>query len=237
MLTKITLDGPMGKAFGRNWNLQANSPSEALRMIDANKPGVFGWIKLNLQKYSHYRVICEYEDGRVESLVEEEEYKMERKCKSIRFVPVVSGSSGVVKAVLGIILIVVGVVFSAFLGPAVSGFLIKAGIGLLISGVAQMLAPKPQSQEQSERKDKTSYFFDGPANTTQQGVPVQLIYGTCLVGSHAISAEITIDQLMETDPAILLELKLAREAAAAKAAAEAAAEEEALMIAMGGGGP
>jgi len=70
------------------------------------------------------------------------------------------------------------------------------GASMLISGIAAMLAPKPQKQEQTERKDKTSYFFDGPTNTTVQGVPVQLIYGRCLVGSHAISAKVSVDQLM-----------------------------------------
>lgn len=60
-----------------------------------------------------------------------------------------------------------------------------------------MLTPKTSNNQQtSERKDKTSYYFDGPANTTMQGVPVQLIYGRALVGSHGISAALTIDQLM-----------------------------------------
>lgn len=191
MLTKVILEGPMGKAFGREWELMVNSPNEALRMIDANTPGVFLWIKTNLQKYSHYRVICEYEDGRVEHL-NEDDYRLERKCKSIRFVPVVSGAGGgVFQAIIGIVLIVVGVIFE-------QPWMIAMGAGMLIGGVAAMLAPKPKlnQDQQTERKDSTSYYFDGPANTTMQGVPVQLIYGKCLVGSHSISAAVTVDQLM-----------------------------------------
>ena len=196
MLTKITLDGPMGRKFGKKWELEVNSPSEALRLIDANKPGVFTWIRSNLKKYSRYRVICEYEDGRIEHL-SQEEYAFERKCKSIRFVPVIEGAggNGIFQTIIGIVLIVVGVVFEM---PN----LIYAGAAMLIGGVAAMLAPKPKigggvdTMSGSERKDKTSYYFDGPANTTQQGVPVQLIYGECLVGSHSISAAVTVDQLM-----------------------------------------
>jgi predicted phage tail protein len=188
MLTTIILDGPMGKHFGRKWELVVNSPNEALRMIDANKPGLFAWIKMNIQKYSRYKIICKFEDGREEHLIDEE-YQFERKCKSIRFVPVVEGASGVFRAVLGIVMIVVGFVLQ-------QPWLVNMGASMLISGIAAMLAPKPQKQEQTERKDKTSYFFDGPTNTTVQGVPVQLIYGRCLVGSHAISAKVSVDQLM-----------------------------------------
>lgn len=191
MLTKVILEGPMGKAFGKKWELQVNSPSEALRMIDANKPGVFAWIKANLQKYSHYRVVCEYEDGRVEHLAEGD-YPLERKMKTIRFVPVISGAGGAFQAILGIVLIVVGCVV-----PGMQA-LIWVGAGMLIGGVAAMLAPKPNasSNDQSQSANSTSYYFDGPANTTMQGVPVQLIYGTCLVGSHSISAAVTVDQMM-----------------------------------------
>lgn len=193
MLTEVILDGPMGKKFGKTWELAVGSPNEALRMIDANKPGVFAWIKTNLDKYERYRVTVTYHDGREEDL-SEEEYKLERSVKRIRFTPVIEGAggnNGILQTVLGIVLIAVGVVF------AVSN-LIYMGAAMVIGGVAAMLAPKPKmgDLEQSERKDKTSYYFDGPTNTTMQGVPVQLIYGTCLVGSHPISAALTVDQLM-----------------------------------------
>lgn len=193
MLTKVILEGPMGKQFGREWELNINSPHEALRMIDANKPGVFGWIRNNLEKYSRYRVICTYQDG-TEAHLSDEEYKLERKCTSIRFVPVIEGAggNGIFQTILGIVLIVVGVVFEM---PN----LVYMGAAMAIGGVAAMLAPKPKLGDLgagTERKDKTSYYFDGPANTTVQGVPVQLIYGRCMVGSHAISAALTVDQLM-----------------------------------------
>lgn len=192
MLTKIILEGPMGKKFGKEWELVVDSPSEALRMIDANKPGLFAWIKQNLAKYNEYHVVCEYEDGTVEDL-NDESYKLNRKCKLIRFVPVIKGSggNGIWQTVLGIVLIVVGVVFE-------TPNLIYMGAAMVIGGVAQMLAPKPKiadMDKDSGANNEASYFFDGPANTSTQGVPVQLIYGRCLVGSHTISAAVTVDQL------------------------------------------
>lgn len=196
MLTKVILEGPMGKKFGKEWELIVDSPSEALRMIDANKPGLFAWIKSNLAKYNEYHVVCEFEDGTVEDL-NEESYKLDRKCKEIRFVPVIKGSggNGVWQTVLGIVLIIVGV-FTTIFGNY-SGSVIMLGVGLLAGGVAAMLAPKPKMGDMSQQgaKNEASYFFDGPANTSTQGVPVQLIYGRCLVGSHTISAAVTVDQL------------------------------------------
>lgn len=194
MLTKVILEGPMGKKFGKEWELDVESPSEALRLIEANKPGLFAWIKQNLEKYSEYNVVCEYEDGSIESL-DDESYKLNRQCTVIRFVPVIKGAGSTFRVVLGIVLIIVGV-FTTIFGDY-SGSVIMLGVGLLASGVAQMLAPKPKMNDNSgsDGRGEGSYFFDGPANTSTQGVPVQLIYGRCLVGSHTISAAVSVDQL------------------------------------------
>jgi predicted phage tail protein len=188
MLTKVILEGPLGKRFGRVWNIAVDSPSHALRLIDANKPGVFVWIRDNLRKYANYRIICEYEDGRKEYL-DKDEYALRRKAKMIRFVPIVEGSGDqTLRFVAAAVLFVAGF-FSGPYAPAVWSM----SASLFLTGVANMLAPKPDN---SKTEGKTSYYFDGPTNTTQQGVPVQLTYGRCLVGSHTISAAVTVDQLL-----------------------------------------
>lgn len=190
MLTKVILEGQMGKQFGRVWELAVTSPGHALRMIEANRPGLFGWIRSNLEKYACYRVIVENEDGSKEHL-NDDTVKLERKVKSIRFVPLASGAGAGVgqflQIVVGITLIVVGVIYGQ---PA----LIALGSALVLGGVAAMLAPKPDGAK--DKESKSSYYFDGPTNTSEQGVPVQLTYGRCLVGSHTISAAVTVDQLM-----------------------------------------
>lgn len=197
-LTKVVLEGPLGKQFGRVWHLDVNSPSEALRLIDANKPGLFGWIKNNLEKYSHYRVVCEYEDGSKEEL-DESDYQLERKVKAIRYVPLLEGAGNIGKIILGVVLIVVAIFFP----PAGMGALALWGMGIagammVAQGVIGMLTSTPQQSQAdlSQRQDKTSYYFNGPQTTTKQGVPVPLIYGTVLTGSHAVSGILTIDQLL-----------------------------------------
>lgn len=189
MLTKVFLEGPLGKKFGREWEFDISSPAEALRMVDANEPGVFAWIKANLRQYSRYKVLCKYENsGKVEALGDEE-YQMLGKPIEIRFVPLIEGAGAVGRVVLGIVLVVAGVYFQ-------QPWMVQAGVGMIVGGVVQLLVSQPEmGGEQVETKNRTSYYFDGPVNTTQQGVPVQLIYGQALVGSHAISAEVSIDQL------------------------------------------
>ncbi|MEO6825089.1 MAG: hypothetical protein ABI167_10285 [Nitrosospira sp.] len=193
ILTTVTLYGPLGKEFGRDWELAVSSPREAMRLIEANKPGFMGWIRNNLDKYDRYKVIVDYYDGRVEHL-DENELTHKRSVRRIRFVPIVTGAGGGIgKIILGALLIAIS--FTPFGLPA-APFLQGAGLSLMLGGITELLSPRPKKVDQNVRQDGTSYFFDGPVNTTTQGVPVPLIYGRCLVGSQAISTKVTVDQLL-----------------------------------------
>lgn len=196
MLTKVTLEGPMGKRFGREWSLAVSSPAEALRMINANQPGVFDWIRANLDKYERYRVTCEYEDGKKEDL-DADSLPLQRKLKALTFVPLVEGSGNWARIVLGTVLIAV-----AWWNPlgwgAAATVMGSMGASLVLGGVVGLLTPQPKLKQEEEGSGRrASNFFDGPVNTTAQGSPLQLIYGkSVLVGSHAISAKLSIDQMM-----------------------------------------
>lgn len=191
MTTTVILEGVMGKALGREWKFQnIRSARHALSMIEANTGKALKWVRDNLKAYSSYRVICEYEDGRKEELESQSYAEMtQRGACVMRFVPVITGASGVVKVVVGVVMIAAGVVFG-------QPWAVKLGAALALGGVAQMLAPKPKAQSGSEGESRNSHYFSGAANVTEQGRPVQLIYGRCLVGSQAISAAITVDQLL-----------------------------------------
>jgi len=65
----------------------------------------------------------------------------------------------------------------------------KIGIGLVLSGVASLLAPTPPKPKERP-EDIPSYGFDGPANTTRQGVPIPICYGQLIVGGAVISSGI-----------------------------------------------
>lgn len=200
MLTKVRLEGSLGKRFGRDWEFDIQTPIEALRMIDANVGGVFAWIKQNLKKYDRYRVICTYEDGSKDS-IGPEELTMNKRVTMIRFVPILEGSSAAARFVIGAILVVVGTFMIGFSWGTLSGpggWMVGLGASMMVGSAIEMLSPKPNLNggENYESKNKTSRYFDGPVNTTAQGVPVPLIYGEkILVGSHSIYGSVTIQQL------------------------------------------
>lgn len=203
MSVEVVLEGILGKRFGHEWNLQCSTPTEALRIIEANQPGILAWIRNNKEVYSRYRVSCEYENGKSEDL-SEENYLMERgPLKKITFEIVIEGAggNGVLQTIVGAVLIVVGLVITAISGGSASPLgsaLISAGIGLMIGGVIQMLTPQPKvdRDEAGGSGKKTSSYFDGPANTTNQGNPVPLCYGRVLAGSQAVSANLVITQVL-----------------------------------------
>lgn len=192
MLTKVYLDGQMGEKFGREWELKANTPSEALKIINANHPEFTGWLRKTESKYCGYQVVVEYENGKTEDL-SDETYTLHRVMKSVRFVPVIHGSGKWVSAIVGVVLVIVGVILCFIPGfQAVGAGLVKFGLQMVIIGVISALTTKdPAKHDPSARKDpKTllSSSFGNTTNTVQQGVPVPMIYGRMLVGSHVISA-------------------------------------------------
>lgn len=186
MLTQVVLSGPLGKKFGRNWELDVSGPAEALRLINANVPGFRQWIADNAKKYHEYQVSVEYEDGRRADLSEQE---LAAHCRAtvIRFTPLVRGAKAAVRVVVGAILMIAGVYFG-------NPYLFKLGASLAISGVVELLSPRPKTKNQ-DGTELNSYYFDGPVNTELQGNPVPLIYGRVMTGSQAISASISIDEL------------------------------------------
>ena len=191
-MTKVILEGAMGVALGREWTFQnIRSARHAMSMIEANTGKAMAWIRDNLQKYRLYRVICEYADGRKSELDTPCYQNMtQRGVSTLRFVPMPEGASGVARAVVGVAMVVVG---------AITGqtWAVQLGIGLALGGIAEMLAPKPKTNSSATEEEKrNSHYFNGAVGISGQGAPVQLIYGRCKVGSQAISAAMTVDQLL-----------------------------------------
>lgn len=192
MLTKVYLEGPMAQ-FGAEWDLQVSSAREAIRLIDANRPGFIAWIRKNADIYAHYRIVVEYVSGKIESL-SEETYMLEQKVKSIRFEPIIGGAGqGKTQIIVGAILVVVGAILFFTGNPGAGLALMKYGGMMMLGGViTSLVAPKRKGSGDDSHKTLDSDSFDGPTNTTAQGNPVPLIYGRCLVGSQVISANLQV---------------------------------------------
>ena len=213
-LTTVILDGPIGKQFGKEWKLMVNSPAQALRLIEANKPGIFQFIRNNLKKYPEYRILVDKDERDTGT------FGLTCRAKTIRFVPLLEGAGGVGRIVAGVAMIVASIYTAGaataalaaaeaaagtaaaaaaastatLLSAAASG-LMAMGVSLALGGIVQLLTKTPANTDIEERKDRTSHYFDGPVNTEMQGVGIPLIYGRVLVGSHAISAKLVVEQV------------------------------------------
>ena len=194
-LVHVQLGGPMAKHFGRHWHLKVRNTKQALDLIEANKPGFKAWMKRNIKTNDRYHIQITNKQGHKWS-VDESEYQMMGQSDNIakiRITPVPRGSGGSAfgwfQTVVGAALLVVSAVMMPALAPL--------GLSLMMGGIAQIISPQATNESVRQADNSNSYYFDGPQNTTNQGNPVQLIYGEeILVGSQVVSSSITIDQLM-----------------------------------------
>ena len=194
-LVHVQLGGPMAKHFGRHWHLKVRNTKQALDLIEANKPGFKAWMKRNIKTYDSYHIQITNKQGHKWS-VDESEYQMMGQSDNIakiRITPVPRGSGGSAfgwfQTVVGAALLVVSAVVMPALAPL--------GLSLMMGGIAQIISPQATNESVRQADNSDSFYFDGPQNTTNQGNPVQLIYGEeILVGSQVVSSSITIDQLM-----------------------------------------
>lgn len=199
-MVPVLLLGDLGEKFGRRFTLDIKSPAEAVRALVANFP--------ELQQYMsdrYYRVVVGKADTGGSELHNPTGQQL------IKIVPVIVGAGGALgsifmgAALIGLAFATGGASLAAtglfgfgmgltttFLG----GIALSMGASMILGGVAQMLAPSPQSGAPSEpAENNPSYLFNGPINTTQQGQPVAVGYGRLRVGSAVISAGLVAEQV------------------------------------------
>lgn len=202
MLTKVYLEGAMGRNFGREWTLDINTPIEALQLIQANIPAFGQWIRDNAKRYAKCMIICKYADGRTEAL-DEKTMLMHKEPKEIHFVPWVEGAGKAFQYIAGAAMMIIGALMywnpmgwtAMGAGASIWGSVAVAGAGMLVSGIVTALMGRVRKDEDDSG---TSYYFNGAQNTTAQGVPVPLIFGRCKVGSAVISSSINTSDTGET---------------------------------------
>ncbi|MCJ8600984.1 tail assembly protein [Klebsiella pneumoniae] len=190
----VELGGAIGKRFGKKWSIHAATARDALNIIAGNRPEMMTWMRQHAMKYSHYHLRIERPDGTFHD-VSEDEFLMVSNgdIATLRITPLVAGAGGKIMGALQVVVGVVLMVASIWLGP--SAFF--AGLSMVLGGVASLLTSTPKVKSGQKNDNVDSYYFNGPENTTSQGNPVSLIYGLeIMVGSQAINSSIAIDQLM-----------------------------------------
>ena len=201
MLRKVKLYGKLAEFVGhKEFEVKVDSVGKAVSFLIHNFPGLEAYMSPQ-----YYQVkVGNYE-------IDEKEINYPVGQEDIHFIPVISGSGGAKKALLGIALIGIAIAlpgaapafgFGGFTAAgtgamaAFSATLANVGLGLTLMGVSEMLFPTPQPQRfESEEDPRLSFNFGGTQNTSRAGTPVPIVYGEIFTGSVVISAAIDTNQV------------------------------------------
>ncbi|MFC0179025.1 tail assembly protein [Thorsellia kenyensis] len=198
-LTKIRLDGIIGKQFGKVFELEITSPAEAVRALSTQ---IQGFDKFLLDSKKMGLTFAVFKAKRNIGIDEMHDNVGQNE---IRIVPVVIGSKsgGLFQTILGVALLGISAVMSFGASLGVAGMFAAGtwagtfglmGAAMLLGGVVQMLSPQPKGLGVSESpENKPDYAFGGAVNTTAQGNPVAVYYGHREIGGAIISAGIYTD--------------------------------------------
>jgi predicted phage tail protein len=216
---KIRLEGELGEKFGEVWNLNVQTPHEAIRAIECQTKGFRKHILDNAEKGIGYEVIIGDQ-----GIKQEEELLYPSPMRdAFTIVPTVQGSKsrGFGMIMMGAAIFLTAGAAAGMFAPAFTmtgqvagslGTMQSAGVmglaaletasslqlagmylgaSLMMSGASMLLAP---TIEGSAGNEEQSYLFDGAVNSVKQGTPVPILYGRMMVGGSVISASIKSNQ-------------------------------------------
>lgn len=232
----VLLGGELGEKYGTQheyYNLR--TPADAIKLLCVNYPEFQCDLVTAHERGVGYKVIKGL------PMEDYDEINLPFGSKPLMLVPVITGSGGsTTQILLGVGLVAAsflipgaGLLGTSFLAPAssivgaaatasalsiagtVAGTL---GIGLILSGTAQLLSPQPEIPKLGNNRlgegtraqgvgpqgitrgasGEQSYLFTGPANTVGAGATVPVIYGRVIAGSHLLSS--TLEIVEDSDP-------------------------------------
>jgi len=207
----VKVYGALQKRLGQcRFEFDVTTPAQALRGLCANFPDLAKWMIDSEKDGVGYKVSV----GNIE--VTEEDVSplllpySDREVFSIT--PVIAGAGGGLgRILLGAALIATAVVtggtslafgaagFGLATGVTATAGLTMAiaagniGIGLVLSGVAEVLSPQPKPPSFDD--SNPSFSFSNIVNTSRQGLPVPIIYGRVFAGSAVLSANFNVDNI------------------------------------------
>lgn len=209
-MTTIRLHGRIGKIFGREFSLAVNTPAEAIRALCRLLPG----FQQHLVQSGKNGVVYRFLAGKTELSVKELSLSFPSRAFDLFPIPAGSKRAGVFQVVLGAILVAAAVVtagsslgltslvtksawVTAFGSSATFGVHMAAymGAAMFFGGISTLIAnPKMDSYNGGVTGDSSrSYIFNGSNQTTRQGGPVPVGYGTLHIGGQVVSMSITTD--------------------------------------------
>ena len=180
-MRKVKLYGKLGETFGREFDLNVNSIGEAVRALKVNLKG-FAQYLVDSSKYGiKYRVIIGGEDH----TCDEDLIIKHGKDKDFCIVPVPESQKATVRAIVGVVLIIIGAITYEYGGA----YLVNIGLALLIGGIAEIILGKQQGPlgKIEDEEQSAGFTFNSQSNSVKQGGPVPICYGETIIGSQLVN--------------------------------------------------
>lgn len=192
-MIKVYLHGPLAK-FGEMYELDIESPAEAVRAIAIQVPGFEAAVKAGSWHVLRGR-LEEQDDVDEEGLAMSFGHQTE-----MHIIPEVEGAGsggGWFSTIVGVVLIAAGY-FTFGATSAMGMAMIAGGAGMAVGGIIQLTTKMPEAGINNETDQKASFLFDKPTNMSKQGVSIPRGYGRMLVGSIVISASLVSEEAETT---------------------------------------
>ena len=189
MLKTIKLYGVLGKKFGKEFHLAVESTREAVKALSVQVPGFEQFMLTAHEQGLAFAVFQDDEN------ICEDQIDFETGAKVIKIIPKVigAGGNGILQTILGAVMVVVGVITQQY-------WAVGMGVGMMIGGIAQMLAPKVDTEDQNQDGNRANKGFGGAVTTIAQGNPVPILYGQREVGGFIINAgQFAVDTFSSAD--------------------------------------
>lgn len=187
MLITLNFHPDLQHLFPKTITLEAVSPLAALRTIAEQHPlkNKIDPVPVKFQEVSSFEALeQQYPTPMTFNIVP-------TKVETLGGAYVGAGSSdnGWINIVIGIIIIALAVVTAGAAAAAgyawATSLAVSTGIGLVMTGLMQLLAPDPD-----EDKNTRSAYFSGKNSTTSADTPIQLAFGKRKIYGHYISLNI-----------------------------------------------
>ena len=215
-LKVVKVYGALRKRLGQcRFEFDVATPAQAIKALCVNFPGLDKWLIDSEKDGVGYRVAVSKEKATEENVAPLLMPFSDKEVFSIT--PVIAGAGGFGRILLGAALIAVAIAnpVVGFGGGGAAGFGVVTGatatfgaslaaaagtigIGLVLSGVAQVISPQPQLsglEDGPEAAKLQSFTISNVVNTSRQGMACPIAYGRVFVGSAVLSSGLDVDQV------------------------------------------
>lgn len=193
-MNTIYLHGQLGQEYGHEFELEIDSPREALRALFLMVDGLVDKVKSG-----SWRMVRGDRNNGAE--LTEDMFDVGMGDADLHIIPAVEGAGGggAGKIIIGVIMVAAAFFTAGASLAAMTAFqtgVAVMGGAMIVSGITVMSAQTPTTDVTDRSKEnQESFLFDGPVNVNAQGGPVYLIYGEMLVGSVVIGSGLEVEDL------------------------------------------